>query len=341
MQPNVLSHLPSNENSITALLRALCALKPFREIVVRLFTHNKFGSNDVEFEDISIQIDIGGIKPDMGVCTERLRVVAEIKVNNETGLTKNQPRAYSEWLARQPEEKFFVFLVPPHYGRQEYTKRKEAFCSDNPGHAINYVEINWLTLVNELDRSELTLISAYAKDFSNLLKEWYSSPPIKFTTAELTEDNMYNKTGALAICKLFDFLGKIASEFERSEYYSIDKSFNKRWWEDSDNGEYGIYIKCNDITVLWLGLWTGFWKDHGCPLCIGVARDGWGISAVRDRFQNTFPHHVIYPPNQTDPYLTKCIDQHLLMEDSVQHVFTWLQDGYLKGICDLVSSNNS
>ena len=76
---NVLRYLPSDENAVTTLLRALCALKPIREAVVRLFTQDNFGANDVELEEISTQFDIGKAIPDMCLQTDALRAVVEIK----------------------------------------------------------------------------------------------------------------------------------------------------------------------------------------------------------------------------------------------------------------------
>ncbi|SRR6266545_2688138 len=101
MQDNVLRQLVSNENSITTLLRALCILKPVRDVIVRLFTQNTFDADKVEFEEISTQLDIGRAKLDMCIQTDELQVVVEIKAANSTSLTVNQPQQYLQWLARQ------------------------------------------------------------------------------------------------------------------------------------------------------------------------------------------------------------------------------------------------
>jgi hypothetical protein len=109
---NVLRYLPSDENAVTTLLRALCVLKPIREAVVRLFTQGHFGADDVEFEAISTQVGIGGAIPDMCFHTNTLRVAVEIKVFDWRELTANQPQSYLRWLVSQPaDQKFFVFLV--------------------------------------------------------------------------------------------------------------------------------------------------------------------------------------------------------------------------------------
>jgi hypothetical protein len=114
---------------VTTLLRALCTLKPLREAFVRLFTQDNFDTDDVEFDEISTQYDIGRAILDMCLQTDALRVVVEIKVSQWRDLTANQPHNYLRWLSNEPvQHKFFVFLVPPHYvHRQEYERRKTVF----------------------------------------------------------------------------------------------------------------------------------------------------------------------------------------------------------------------
>jgi hypothetical protein len=189
MQTNVLRYLPSDENAVTTLLRAICALKPIREAVVRLFTQGHFGADDVEFEAISTQVGIGGAIPDMCFNTDTLRVAVEIKVSDWRGLTANQPQSYLRWLVSQPaDQKCFVFLVPPHYAhRQEYESRKAAFCVENPHHGVHFVEITWLDVCAVLDETGLSATSMYAHDFKNLLEGWYVPAPITFTLDELRE----------------------------------------------------------------------------------------------------------------------------------------------------------
>ena len=336
MHANVLRYLPDDEKGATTLLRALCALKPVREAVVRLFTQNEFGAGEVEFDGVSTQFDIGGAVPDMCLQADGLCVIAEIKVSDWRGLTSNQPETYLRWLARQPvNHKFFVFLVPPQYAeqhRQEYERRKAAFCAGEPAAGIRFVETNWLHLCSAFDQAGLSEACPYARDFKALLEEWWIPSPIQFTVTELGVTNMFSKEAAQAVCKLFDFVNKIASKLER-EGFNVERAFQKQWWDPE--GEYGIYISCEKEYVLWLGVWTAFWRDNGCPLCIAVQKGKWRPAIIK-RFKNTFPDHLTYPPNDSYPYLAKCIEQHLLGADAVRDVADWLQQAYLDGICALV-----
>ena len=308
MQDNVLRQLVSNENSITTLLRALCILKPVRDVIVRLFTQNTFDADKVEFEEISTQLDIGRAKLDMCIQTDELQVVVEIKAANSTSLTVNQPQQYLQWLARQQaRNKFFVFLVPSHYAgqyRQEYERRKQAFCATHPGHGIYFVEITWVELYAALAATGLSAACTYTRDFQNFLKEWCLPTPITFTLEELSETTMFHTTTAKTVDKMFAFVDQIASEFERAGF-TVHKRYPGRRW----SGEFAIQLQCGDKRgkdVLYLGVWMSYWQDYGHPLCIGVGPE-W-TPAVVERFKETFRDDY----DICSGFLTRRIDQQLL-----------------------------
>jgi hypothetical protein len=330
MQENVLSHLTNNENSVTTLLKALCVLKPIRDVVIKIFTQNTFGADDVDFECISTQFNIGEAIPDICIQNDELLIAVEIKISDWRGLTANQPHKYLEWLSNNNiEKKFFVFLTTPRYSlehRKEYDKRKQRFCASNPQHGINFIEIDWLELRSAFEETGLSSSCVYTRDFENLLKEWYMPSPIKFTKKELQVDSMFNKESADGISKIFEFIEEIASEFERAGF-KVERSFKKDWWKN----EHGIYLSQDDgekkypysKCILWVGLWMPFWKAHGYPLCIGVHDGKWDSKFISD-FKSVFPDCVVYKS-----FLTKGIEQHLLMENSVKDVSDWLLKKYL------------
>jgi hypothetical protein len=230
--PNVLSHLVRDENSMTNLLKSLCVLKPIREVVVRLFTAGKFGADDVGFDDISTQQNIGGSIPDMCIKINALAIAVEIKTSDWRGLTDNQPTAYLEWLNGQTGDKFFVFLVTPSYlaqHRQEYDRRKDKFIAIYPGHGITFIEINWLDLCSKLQETELSSSCVYTRDFENLIRDRYLPTPIHFTIAELKEKTMFNTTAASSITKIFQLVGEIALALEK-EGLTVTRRFKNQFF---------------------------------------------------------------------------------------------------------------
>ena len=337
MQANVLRHLVSNEHTMLNLLYALCELKPIREVVVRLFTHKMFGADDVAFEDMSVQVSRGGPLPDLFIEAEALHVAVENTVADATGFTVHQPQQSWQWLVGQPDgHKFFVVLVPPHYAaqhRQAYATRKAAFCVEHPQHAMQFVEITWCDVHAALDTTGLSATCGYTRDFQQLLQEWYAPPPIPLTFPEVGVTTMFTPTAGSAVYKVFACVEQLAPAFE-SAGFTVAKRFQEQWW----HGEWGIYLQCGNHNVLFLGVWMGYWQDHGCPLCIGVNKERWK-PAVIARFQQMFPQHDLYPPQDAHPYLVRGIDPQLLMGNAVRDVSDWLLQGYLKDICALLSGN--
>lgn len=143
---------------------------------------------------------------------------------------------------------------------------------------------------------------------------------------------MLSKNVASAMCKMFEFVEQMASEFERAGF-PIKKSFHKRWWV----ADYSVFIKCEDKYVLFFGIWPGFWRDHGYPLCVGVIAN-WE-PAIIERFKGMFPGYITWPNNSTFCCFIKGVDQHLLMGDAVRDVTNWLLQGYLNGIGDVLHEN--
>src|SRR5438876_916449 len=312
MQANVLRHLVSNEHALTTLLYALCDLKPIREVVVRLFTHMQFGADDVAFADMSVQGSRGGPLPDLGIEAEALRVAVETTVADAPGFTVHPPPPSWQWLTHSPRAShtFFVFLIPPSsavHHRQAYAARKQDFCKENPQHNMQFVELTWCDVHAALDQTGLSATCVYTRDFQQLLQEWYASPPSTLTFPALGVTTLFNATAGSAAYKVFTCLEQIDPEFE-SAGFTVVKRFQAQWWQD----EWGLYLQCNNANVLFLGVWMGYWQEHGCPLCIGVNKGRWK-PAVIARFQQMFPQHDLYPPQDAHP-----------AGDVVREVSTWL-----------------
>jgi hypothetical protein len=344
MSKNVLQYLPANENAVTTLLRALCVLKPIREIVARLFTGGSFGADDIPFEGIATQFGIGGPILDMCLRGDALCVTAEVKVGPWQALTANQPNEYLAWLAKQNvPDRFFVFLVPPryqHYG--EYKNRKAAFLAANPGHNIHFIEINWLDLSSKLRNTGLSSVSVYARDFQSLIEQLFAPKPIQFTHAELEVTDMFNAVAAGAVCKTFDFVKQMALELEMEGQMSVERLLYANWWNE---GEYAICLKCGGQYVLYLGIWIPFWSERGFPLCIGVANI-WAPDIIH-LFQEAFPDAVLFPPHGNNQYWVTGIPRHhligenahLIGENAVEDVLHWLRDSYLNNVCAQINGN--
>lgn len=241
---NILSHLVKNENDTTELFSALLAYKPFREVIIRLFTKSQFGADDVFWDDIDTQIDTAGAKPDMSLLGEKVSILVEIKTTPCRGLTDNQPSTYLEWLADQNDNKtpFLIALIPPNYYHlNELESRIKSFNMTNNRKPVDTMILTWDTLLTAIEENELDVLNHYIGDFCTLIRSWYDAIRIKFTFEEVRA--MYDSNMAEAIKKLMDTIEGVLRGLEQNGY-TVSYSFNKRWWE----GEYGGYIQIKDHT---------------------------------------------------------------------------------------------
>ncbi|MDU9050135.1 MAG: hypothetical protein Q3M30_14910 [Candidatus Electrothrix sp. Rat3] len=304
-QYNILSYLIDSENRTTEMLYALLAYKPFRELVVRLFTESKFGADDISWDDIEIQSRIGNIIPDMALRNDKVSILVEVKIDCYRGLMDSQPGSYLKWLAgpKANGSSIFVALVPPDYKYlEELDRRINDFQSSNSNSSVRTLVVKWDQLIQVVLENDLEKLNQYIRDFCSLLKAWYEVPVIKFTTEETRL--MYDKKNAVSIRKLLETIEEVIDVL-KEKGYEVKNSFSRRWWQD---GEYGCYIKRKGNYILFFGLWQDYWEKFGQPLCYGVAEE-WD-SSVCEEFRKAHPSHEKY-----EAYLMKNIDQLTLLSE--------------------------
>lgn len=308
-----------DENSTTRLLVALCQFKPIRDVVIRQLTRQEYMDDDIEFQEISDQVTLDCGRPDVVINSTKLHILVEVKTSAWTVLQGTQPKTYLKWLQDAQDiaqRRFFVFLAPLDYAHiNEYKKRCDEFFEENSQTEIQIIDLNWMAIVEAIEKAGLDDAILYARDFCNALREWYVPTKIAFSNKELSEVDMFNKDALEAQVKIFSLIESITSELKQAGF-NITPSFKKRWW---DNDEYGIYIykgedSKNDF-MLWFGVWTEYWRKTGNPLVIGVDQD-WKRT---EYFKKCFPHAAEFKK-----YWTMPIEKNLLMQDAVKDVMQWL-----------------
>jgi len=317
---NILKEVMREENEVTRMLYALCAYKPFREVLVRFLTGGRYGADDVGWEDMGVQATIDGVKPDFYALGESLTLLVEIKTSLYTGLTSAQPTNYLVWLARHPRsgKRFFVALIPSRYAhRDELEKRFASWLSQAGEPSVTATILTWEGFLEALRTTGLEQLNPYVSDFYDVLKSWLTEPPIKLTYLEV--EKMYAKETAKGIANLFKLLERVSVELEKS--YQIEKSFNRRWW---DNGEYGVYVREGDHNLLWFGIWQAYWEHSGVPLCYGVQQN-WGDDLVR-KFQSLHPQYITFPQGDPNPFFLEKVGKEIfLAEDQVGKIVGLLE----------------
>jgi hypothetical protein len=79
---NILAYLVKKEDDVTRLLHALLMYKPFRDIVVKLFTDGQCDSSNITWDDIKTQIPIAGGRPDLSIFAEEITILVEVKTTH-------------------------------------------------------------------------------------------------------------------------------------------------------------------------------------------------------------------------------------------------------------------
>ncbi|HLE24581.1 MAG TPA: hypothetical protein VI935_02900 [Thermodesulfobacteriota bacterium] len=307
---NILSRLLRTENHVTEFLCGLCVYKPFREILVRLFTGGQYGSDDISLDDIDTQTTIEGSIPDLSMLGEKVNILVEVKIDSWRELTQNQPETYLRWLASSnAESRFFIALIPPVYDYlEELESRINSFHRTNKRNPVNTSIIRWDDLLQKISKDELDQMSPYIKDFSNLLKSRYEVPIIKFTFEEM--QSMYDPNSAKGIEKLLKLIEEVLTGLEKKGY-QVSHAFNRRWWDD---GEYGGYVLFHGQEVLWFGLWQEYWENKGVPLSFGIHFEKWD-NRLRSEFKRLHPSSVIFPQGGPNRFLIEKIDRDVFLSD--------------------------
>lgn len=330
--PNILENLYYNEDSLTRILYALCSLKLFRNMIIEFFTESEQICVDINFEDIYFQYRDSGIIFDLYIENKYICIAIEIKTSQLTALTPNQPEYYLEWLSkRNIKNKYFVFIAPEQYGYEEkFNSGVKKFTNKFFDNKIKIVKKNWVELYYYLSNSGLSEISMYVQDFNdilfrNFIKELY------FTYKELGGNSMYDKDIANGIVKLFILIEDLCNQFENNGFI-VQKNFRNKWWGEEGSYDFSLYI--NENTLLGVGLWTHFWKEHGCPLCIYINKNC--EENVCEDFKNTFPEYKEFNSYGEHYWLVQCIDKELLIkhsgdsDDAVKKIMKFIQGGELK-----------
>ncbi|MDD3579980.1 MAG: hypothetical protein PHW74_03035 [Desulfobacca sp.] len=323
--PNILAEIISSENEVTRFLYALSAYPLFRNELIGFLTNGKFGAEHVDWEDMFLQQNIGGVRPDLSVLNEKLSLLVEVKTSLYTQLTDAQPEIYLDSLSGSQfaGERILVVFLPRCYRHlAELRDRISAWRNKNQDVIITICF--WEDLLSRLDKCGLPSMNTYINDFYRLLHKWFEKPILRLKYEEI--EVMYKSETARGIKAILNLIKQVQSELEKT--YQVNRSFNKEWW---NNGEFGFYVQINNLNVLWFGLWQAYWEKNAVPLCFGVDTK-WD-----DRLTAGFRqlHKKI---DTMDSYLLSNIEQHILLSDDRVGKITALLEDEIKALSSLLSS---
>jgi hypothetical protein len=282
---NVFYNLVTDENSTTELLCNLLRFDEFRLPFLRLFLSEATAS-EVSWGDIDTQ---GGLFncgiPDLRIENDKLLVLLEVKVTPHLELTSHQSKSYLEYLSKNPKpECLLVFLVPSEWNHLDALDILRNASSSEEAPKIHVV--HWERIVEIIEQNELGVLNPILNEFGELITGRIAPKPVAFLQKEVSM--LFSKDIPTALSNLERLIAGIQG---RSTY-------KMRTSKASLCGEeYGIYfLNSQGKDVFWFGIWMPFWKEHGIPLCFGVA-DARGDAvgrAFRDTYKGKTKHFKNY-----------------------------------------------
>jgi hypothetical protein len=303
---NLLDRLITNENSMTEALAGLLTYKIFRDVFVAMIAKEPCQSLDEDHVETQMIITDCGI-PDLIIKNDEITILVEVKCSKSRALTDNQPESYLKWLSKQSaKDKFFILLAPSGYKHMDEYKSRLKKKSELKG--IETKEIDWADILRLIEENGLDELNQNFRDFSSVLRSWFIQEPISLNRKEL--EVIYNSETTAAIEKLIKIVDDVISYLDKE--YDVPISKSRRWWED---GEYGCYLMRNKKDILWFGIWTALWQEHGVPISLGADKNWEGASHVK-QFRVNHPDCKDYEGY----YYLKVEKDILESEESVQKI---------------------
>jgi|GEM_PF-1237729 len=271
----VLDRLVHNENTTTETLCGLMSYPPFREKFLAQFIRSHKLTASFSEDDVTTQMALGESgRSDLIIQNDDHIILVEVKIEENTALTKNQPKGYIKWLLESETlgERHLIFLLPPDY------KHKNAI--SKAAKEMHFNEIHFLTwedILKLIEDNGFDVLNPYFADFHAILSSWYRAEGLKFDYEEVIL--LYNSNTIKAITKLLETVKGCLNEFNKADMEIKESGTQRRWHED----EYGCYFKDDDgNNMLWFGIWAKAWKEKGFPIIFGVEED-WGPYSARFR----------------------------------------------------------
>ncbi len=272
---NIFYNVIRNETSLTEVFCNLMRYKAFRDLFLN-FVNNKTKNLNLDFDDIKYEyfdtekdfniqeddIDKKVGRGDLILSMDDLDYIFEIKIENTTKTTKNQPDGYLKYLKEQNKDNYkkrLFFIIPTTYKYKDKLLQSEQ---------INI--LYWEDFFYELKKSELKKFNIIVNDFYNLVYDgWFYFSKLNFNNLEL--DYIYNmeklqmKNSAIPtiMMKLLSIVDELQGTYNAKKY---DESLNEF--------EYVFWIRDKNLKkIFWFGIDYEVWEKYKNPLIIGFEDD--------------------------------------------------------------------
>jgi hypothetical protein len=273
---NIFLDIAKDEIQFTKLFYNFLRFRAMRKLLLNLIKNDDFNKykSKIKYEHFKINdnnSEYGNF--DLVIKNEKVDIIFEIKIDNNTSLTDNQPLQYLKYLAEKSNTSFkaLILLAPNDYSNiEEYQKILSNF-KDPLDIKIFTPIIYWNQLIESFKKEELNKISKLFDEYYKFLNDFFGI--IEGTSLNHIDiENLFDKEVPDAISKLMDIMYSVKLKLIEKGY-NIEKKQDDvtgRYYKETGH-EYGFYIKdSNGNWILFFGIWFDFWKKYNKPLCIAL-----------------------------------------------------------------------
>jgi hypothetical protein len=260
---------------------------------------------------------------------ESKKIIFEIKIKRHTPLTKNQPKAYIDYLEKENRGGIqnLFFIVPKYYAHEE--KIKEQYNNNKMSSEVNPDDhiIYWEEIIHSIEKAELHKLNSFINEFYKFCTSWFINKKIIFSqleknmlyaTSQKENEEILKMSYDTNIPKLITKLVNIID--------SIKNDMHKQFKKETDNTFYGYGkdITYNDTKYyLWFGMDYDIWEKYNLPICIQLI-------IQEDEDEESYLHHINNIPvkrveeDNYDFYLVQ-LDKKVYDEDFNKYVVEFLR----------------
>jgi len=290
-EENIFYNIIRHETSLTEVFCNLMQYKAFRDLFLN-FVKEKTKNlsfenfNNIKYNDFETEKEfkfyeeeskedkkIG--RGDLILNIDGIEYIFELKIENYTRTTNNQPDGYLKYLEEQNIEndikdsdysKRLFFIIP-----REYMHKKD----------LNKVKENilyWEDFLDVLKESELDKINLFIEDFCKILNDnWFYYEDIKFISQELKLILNQNKIEGIKLLENMNIPNLMNKLFNIVDEVKVKNNKNPTALKLNCD-YYGYFLKNKSYNIpekwtFWFGVDFKLWAERNAPITIQISLD--------------------------------------------------------------------
>jgi len=278
-EKNIFYNVIRNETSLTEVLCNLMQYKIFRNLFLN-FVNDKTKNLNLDFDDIKYknfdtekdfniqedEIDKNVGRGDLILNIDKVDYIFEIKIENTTRTTKNQPDGYLKYLKKQNQHEYkkrLFFIIPKGYlHKKNLDKLKENI-------------LYWEDFLETIEKAELNKVNILIEEFCKILNvNWFYYEEIEFISQELNLLLNQNKIEGTKLLENMNVPNLMKKLFSIVDEVKLDTNKNPTAVKHNSD-YYGYFLKNKSYDIpekwtFWFGIDFELWAEKNVPIAIQI-----------------------------------------------------------------------